>query len=66
MFWISEYWEGIRIGMDMYIDLDDSLAASEGDKYLGSLIVCNGANGLNGLNGLPGVQGPMGPQGPPT
>lgn len=54
--------DGYRL--DMYIDLDDSLTASEGDKFSNSLVVCNGQNGLNGENGLQGPQGEQGEQGP--
>lgn len=46
--------------LDLYVDRDDSLTASDGDSYQGSMIACNGANGLNGENGLPGAQGPQG------
>lgn len=49
--------------LDIYLDLDDSFSASEGDRYLGSLIACNGANGLQGEQGEPGVPGPVGPPG---
>jgi Collagen triple helix repeat (20 copies) len=58
--------------LDLYLDLDRSLSASSGDKYLNSLVACNGANGLDGLNGqdgkdgsngLAGEQGPQGLQG---
>lgn len=51
--------------LDIYLDQDDSLSASEGDSYLGSLIACNGANGSDGQNGAPGEQGPPGWAGPP-
>jgi hypothetical protein len=50
--------------LHIYIDLDDSLSASEGDLYTGSLIACNGANGLNGEQGIPGEVGPIGLAGP--
>jgi hypothetical protein len=50
--------------LDMYLDTDDSLTASEGDVYLNSLVVCNGSNGLNGQDGLIGEQGPQGDIGP--
>lgn len=46
--------------LDMYLDLDYSLDASETDLYINSLAVCNGANGLNGETGQPGAQGPQG------
>ena len=51
--------------LDIYLDLDDSLSASEGDTYLGSLVACNGANGLNGQDGAPGQAGPPGLACPP-
>ncbi len=51
--------------LDIYLDLDDSLSASEDDSYLGSLVACNGANGLDGEQGEPGIQGPPGLIGPP-
>lgn len=66
--------------LDVYVDLDDSLTASEGDVYLNSLVACNGLNGLNGtdgqdgsdgtngnngINGHDGVAGPPGSSGPP-
>lgn len=53
--------------LDVYVDTDDSLSVTPGDKFLLSLIACNGANGLDGSNGTPGAQGPqgeIGPQGP--
>lgn len=49
--------------LDLFLDLDDSLTASEGDLYQGSLIACNGANGLNGQNGLDGTNGTDGQDG---
>lgn len=49
--------------LDMYLDLDDSLDVSESDKYVNSLVSCNGANGKNGLDGKQGEQGPQGLQG---
>lgn len=53
---------GVRL--DLFIDLDDSLSASEGDAYQGSTIICNGLNGLNGQDGAVGEQGPQGEVGP--
>lgn len=50
--------------LDIYVDLDDSLSASEGDVYQGSLVACNGSNGLNGEQGQTGEQGPPGVAGP--
>jgi uncharacterized protein YceK len=53
--------------LDLFVDLDDSLTASESDLYQGSFVACNGANGLNGEQGVAGEQGPageIGPQGP--
>lgn len=66
--------------LDIYIDMDDSLTASDGDLYMNSLVACNGLNGingqdgqdgedgkdgLNGLNGHDGIAGPPGSAGPP-
>lgn len=57
--------------LDIYMDTDDSLTASDGDLYQNSLIACNGANGLdgqngnNGENGHDGIAGPPGQAGPP-
>ena len=66
--------------LDIYIDMDDSLTASEGDQYQNSLVACNGLNGLNGtdgedgsdgtngnngINGHDGIAGPPGSAGPP-
>ncbi len=54
--------------VDIYLDMDDSLLASEGDLYEGSFVSCNGSNGLNGEHGIQGEQGPqglIGPQGLP-
>jgi len=50
--------------LDMFVDLDDSLTASEGDLFSNSLVVCDGRNGLNGQNGLQGPQGEQGEPGP--
>lgn len=50
--------------LDIYLDLDDSFTATEGDLYTGSLVACNGANGLAGAPGEPGTQGPPGIAGP--
>jgi hypothetical protein len=53
--------------LDIFIDLDDSLTPTEDDKYLGSLVACNGANGKDGVDGEAGLMGPqgeVGPQGP--
>lgn len=54
---------------DLYIDVDDSLLASEGDLFQNSFVVCNGSNGLQGAQGIPGEPGSagisiVGPQGP--
>lgn len=49
--------------LDLYVDMDDSLSASEADLYQGSIIACNGLNGLNGQDGLPGATGAQGEQG---
>lgn len=49
--------------LDMYVDLDDSLEASEGDLYSNSLVTCNGAHGVQGVPGATGPQGSAGPQG---
>lgn len=63
--------DGTRL--DLYLDTDYSLSATEGDLYLNSVIACNGANGLQGPQGLqgatgaqgvPGTMGPVGPVGP--
>jgi len=63
--------------LDIYIDMDDSLTASDGDQYQNSLVACNGLNGLNGsdgsdgsdgsngINGHDGIAGPPGSSGPP-
>ena len=53
--------DGTRL--DLYLDLDRSLTASSGDRYLNSLVSCNGLNGLNGENGVDGESGPQGLQG---
>lgn len=53
--------------LDIFLDVDDSLSASESDTYLGSLVACNGTNGLNGSDGLDGqdgIDGSDGEQGP--
>ncbi len=51
--------------LDIYIDLDDSLTASEGDLYSNSLVACNGLSGTNGNPGHDGIAGPPGSSGPP-
>ena len=63
--------------LDIYIDLDDSLTPSDGDRYQNSIVACNGLNGLNGtdgtdgtngnngINGHDGIAGPPGQSGPP-
>lgn len=51
--------------LDIYVDLDDSLSASEADVYQSSMIACNGANGLQGLPGAPGEDGQDGEDGLP-
>jgi len=43
--------------LDLYLDLDDSLSASEVDLYQGSIVACNGLNGLNGADGQNGMDG---------
>jgi hypothetical protein len=43
--------------LDLFVDMDDSLSASEGDVYQSSLVACNGLNGLNGIDGLDGTDG---------
>lgn len=50
--------------LDMYLDLDRNLMASDGDQYLNSIIACNGASGINGLDGTNGTDGEDGAQGP--
>jgi hypothetical protein len=50
--------------LDVFIDLDDSLTPTEEDKYLGSLVACNGANGKDGQDGEAGLMGPQGEIGP--
>ncbi len=50
-------------GMDLYIDMDDSLTVSEGDKYQGGMVACNGLNGLAGANGSTGADGSNGTNG---
>lgn len=58
--------------LDMFLDLDYSFTASEGDVYTNSLVTCNGRNGLDGadgangqdgINGIDGEDGAIGPQG---
>lgn len=49
--------------LDMFIDLDDSLTASDGDVFSNSLVVCDGRNGLQGAQGEQGEAGPQGLQG---
>lgn len=49
--------------LDIYIDLDDSLTSSSGDKYINSLIACNGSNGTDGIDGEKGEKGNQGLQG---
>lgn len=51
--------------LDVYVDLDDSLTASEGDLYSNSMFACNGATGAQGIPGEQGPQGVAGPQGTP-
>lgn len=51
--------------LDIYLDTDDSLTATDGDLYLGSMVACNGLNGLDGEPGSPGERGPPGVAGPP-
>ena len=43
--------------LNLYVDMDDSYSASEGDIYTGSLVSCNGSNGLDGINGTDGQDG---------
>jgi hypothetical protein len=49
--------------LDMYLDNDDSLSVSENDKYLNSLVICDGLNGLKGDKGDKGLKGERGPRG---
>jgi len=49
--------------LDIFLDLDDSLSASEGDLYLNSLVACDGETGLSGIPGEVGPRGEIGPQG---
>lgn len=49
--------------LDLYLDLDDSLSATEGDLYQASIVACNGANGAQGLQGEQGQPGPQGEPG---
>lgn len=49
--------------LDIYLDLNDSYSADEGDLYLNSLVACNGSDGQDGAPGLQGVPGEQGPQG---
>ncbi len=51
--------------LDIYIDLDDSLSATEADLYSNSLVACNGSNGLQGEPGSAGPTGETGPTGAP-
>ncbi len=51
--------------LDVYLDMDNTLTASDGDLYQGSLVACNGSNGLSGIDGQQGIQGAVGPQGEP-
>lgn len=54
--------------LDIYLDLDDSLTATEGDLYQNSIVVCNGERGLQGNPGQAGpmgLTGNIGPQGLP-
>jgi hypothetical protein len=63
---VSEYvpaTECVGDRLDVFIDLDDSLSVSEGDKYQSSIIACDGQNGLAGVQGIAGTQGPQGIQG---
>ena len=52
--------------VDLYIDTDDSLTASDSDLYQNSFVVCDGKNGLNGesIQGPKGDTGDAGEQGP--
>lgn len=49
--------------LDIYIDLDDSLTASDSDRYQNSIVVCNGKNGLDGAVGATGPSGQDGTDG---
>lgn len=57
--------------LDIYIDMDDSLTLTHGDRYQNSLIACNGRDGEDGRDGRDGKPGPqgvagaVGPQGEP-
>ena len=53
---------GMRL--DVYLDLNDDLMASEGDSYSNSLVACNGENGMNGEDGEQGLKGEVGQAGP--
>jgi len=50
--------------LDLYLDLDDSLSASEVDLYQGSIVACNGLDGVSGQDGEQGIQGTPGEPGP--
>lgn len=49
--------------LDLYLDVDDTLNATENDTYLNSIVSCNGSNGLNGSDGLAGTSGTNGEDG---
>jgi hypothetical protein len=57
---LSECASGTGSRLDIYIDIDDSLDVSEGDKFQSSLIACDGSDGVDGDQG---AIGPVGPQG---
>jgi hypothetical protein len=57
---LSECASGTGSRLDIYIDIDDSLDVSEGDKFQSSLITCDGSDGVDGDQG---AIGPVGPQG---
>jgi hypothetical protein len=71
---LFECWTG-GTRLDIYIDMDDNLFLSHGDRYQNSLIACDGKNGRDGrngrdgqdgedgLDGLDGKDGEAGPQG---
>jgi hypothetical protein len=57
--------EGGGARLDIYLDLDDSLSASEGDLYMNSIVACDGGPGQQGVTGEQGPPGVAGPQGEP-
>ena len=49
--------------LDIFLDIDDNLSASEGDLFQTSLIACNGEQGETGRRGLRGFRGYQGEEG---